>query len=1235
MSTLLRDVIHIDKTAGSDDYVLKITDGVDEGQLVRTLRDYVVTDDLVQRFDQALDVVASALRDGDSRAAFLSGSFGSGKSHFMAVLHALLGHDPRARAIPDLQAVISKHDSDLQGRNILRLAFHFLDARSIEETLLGGYLHQIRQLHPGCDLPAVHYSDGLLRDAENARLDVGDDKFLARLNGGAGEQPTDDVWGGVIEGSGTWARDSYDAARAAAPGSEERQKLVTALAGTYFTSFARSAEYLPLDEGLLAVTTHAKSLGYDAVVLFLDELVLWLAFNVRNKELFGREAQKLTKFVESNTGPRPIPLVSFVARQMDLKKYFAAAGGGFGSEQQALDDAFRHQEGRFARIVLGDDNLPYVAQKRLLKPHTDDTKRQLDAAFGALDRSPAVWDVLLDSAGGDREHRGADQEAFRRTYPFSPALVSTLRSLASAMQRDRTALKVMQRLLVDRRDSLTIDDVIPVGDIFDLVIEGDRPINDETGNRIKGARRLYDEKLLPLLLQESGLQASDLAILPVNHPFHAGDRLVKTLLLSAVAPDVPALRELTGPRLAALNHGSIVSPLPGDEGTVVLARVRKWAADVPEIQITPDTRNPIIRVRTTGVDHDSIVRNARQEDNDARRRNTLKGIVWKALGLADIQEDSFGVYRQTRVWRGSRRTVEMVIGSVRDTTWPSDAMFESGTDAAGSAAWRFIVGYPFDAGHGAGEARQRVDRLAAGGLTTRTVVWLPTFLSTERQNDLGRLVILDYVLASDDRFYSHAQTLSKEDRIQARIILENQQQNLRQRLERAVQEAYGAATPTTGNLVDDDPGRHVLTSFDPTLRVQAPVGHDLEAAFRNLIDQAFSATYPQHPRFEPADREVRAPDLAAVLDAVQLARQSASGSVRIDGTKRDAIRRVANPLGVGEMGEQDFHFTAERFKFANILDVAFGKAGLSPSDTVTVGTVRGWLKDIRPPFGLVKEVQDLVIAAWAVLQDRAWYRYGSAIPVPNPKDAADDVELRPLALPSLTQWKRANGRVGPLFGLRSIDFLTGSSLAQQAGDVKREAGAKVAATRALADALAPVLQRLGCAPEAPRLATARAAADLLTQLGQAPDGVSLVSALVDSSYPGSDAALARSTATAPALIAALSRFAWDRLAPLMAAENGTDARSTQAAAILVRLRDAARADELSQPLADALQRAEDEVWTWIEGGGVVPPPPPPPPPAGRGAFATEQEQAATLEQLHKFVTANPGKKIVVSWRIDQ
>ena len=84
------------------------------------------------------------------------------------------------------------------------------------------------------------------------------------------------------------------------------------------------------------------------MVLFLDELVLWLAFSVRDPEFFrARVAEADQARRVRRSAARAIPLVSFVARQMDLRRWFADAGAS-GAEQEALDRAFRHQEGRFA-----------------------------------------------------------------------------------------------------------------------------------------------------------------------------------------------------------------------------------------------------------------------------------------------------------------------------------------------------------------------------------------------------------------------------------------------------------------------------------------------------------------------------------------------------------------------------------------------------------------------------------------------------------------------------------------------------------------------------------------------------------------------------------------------------------------------------------------------------------------------------------------------------------------------
>lgn len=1234
MGILLREVLIIPERAGAEDYVFRLTDSVGDASVARTVGDYEVTPALAEAFDTALGLVAESLTSGVSRGTFLTGSFGSGKSHFMAVLHALLRHDPAARAKAELQPVVVRHDDVLLDRTILPLAFHLLGAESMEQALFDGYLRQIRQLHPDAPLPAVHQSDGVLADADRMRARDGDEQFFAGLNDGAAGQGGD-AWSALI-GSGTWTAESYAAARSAAPGSEPRQRLVTLLVEKYFTSYTQQASYVDLDSGLAAIAQHAKGLGYDAVVLFLDELVLWLAFSVQDRQFFRRESQKLSKLVESATGTRAIPVVSVVARQMDLRRWFADAGAS-GAEQEALDRAFRHQEGRFGTLVLGDENLPFVANKRLLRPQNKQAEQALSDAFSRLDRRSDVWDVLLDGVNADERHRGADEASFRLTYPFSPALVSTLRSLASVMQRERTALKVMQQMLVDRRDTLTVHDVIPVGDAFDYIVDGREALDAQAAALFRSATSLYREKLRPILLAKHGLVEADIGggseALPIG--FRADDRLAKTLLLSAVAPKVPALKELTAGRLASLNHGSIVSPLPGAEVGIVLAKVKDWARRVPEIHVDGDSRNPVIRVQLSDVDYESVVERAKGEDNDGRRRELIKDLVRDAMGLTTRDADVFGAYAHTVVWRGSRRAVDVVFGNVRDAGWLNEDHFR-----ARPGTWRIVVDHPFDdAGHSTAEDLARVDRMVDGGLQSRTLVWLPRFLSEERMRDVRRLVVLDWLLGgAGDRWTSNADHLSEVDRVQARAILESQRTALREGLRRAIQESYGAAAPTPGTLTEDAAHDRVLVCLDRGFTPAAPVGADLAAAFTNLIDEAFSATYPAHPRFEPADAEITVRELNDVYAHVERAAADRDGRVRLEGNVA-AVRRVANALHVGTAGETHFLFGDDRFSsWGTEFERAAARDGLQPHDPVAVSQVRGWIDAMRPEMGLRDEVADLVILAWAALRQRAWYHHGAPIPVPRPGSVRPEMELRTEPLPAPHDWGLAVTRAGALFGLVANPFLTAPGVAELTERVRNEAAARVDAAAAVVPRLEEAYGRLGLDVQSPsgRLATARAAAALLDALRRAGERVRLVETLARAELPATDAAVSSAVASATAVTGALTTYRWDRLAPLQEVEGGSES-SLRAAGILAALRTAIGADELTTRLRLELEASVDAIFEWLASRQPpqLPPPPPPPTAGGRVTRPKGAPEAVVLDPLTDFLNKHPDDQIVVDWRVQE
>jgi hypothetical protein len=1250
MSTLLREALEIPEHAGAEDYVLRLTDSIEPDMVARTVNEYVVTPALSEAFDTALGLVAESMTSGVSRGAFLLGSFGSGKSHFMAVLHALLRHNPVARAKTELQPVIARHDNVLLDKKVLPLAFHLIGAKSLEQALFQGYLKQIRELHPDAPLPALHQSDGILADAERLRARDGDERFFAGLNGGAADGGGADAWSKLIGSTGAWTAESYAAARAAEPGSEQRQLLVTALVQNYFGAYTQQASYVDLSTGLAAIATHAKSLGYDAVVLFLDELVLWLAFSVQDREFFARESQKLTNLVETGTGSRAIPLISFVARQMDLRRWFADAGAN-GAEQEALDRAFRHQEGRFGKLVLGDGNLPYVANRRLLRRRADNPQAEqtLSDAFSRLDRRPEIWDVLLDGVNTDDRYRGADEKAFRLTYPFSPALVSTLRELASVMQRERTALKVMQQMLVDRRGTLSVDDVVPVGDSFDYIVQGRDALDPQAASLFRSATALYQDKLRPVLLAAHNLTEEDAARDPAELPagFRAEDRLAKTLLLSAVAPKVPALKELTTARLASLNHGSIKSPLPGSEASVVLSKVREWNRRVPEIHISGDPRNPVIRVQLSDVDYESVVENAKGEDNDGRRRELIKDLVREALGVSARDPDVFGVYEHPVIWRGSRRSVDLVFGNVRDAGWLTEDHFR-----ARPGTWRLVVDYPFDEpGHSSAEDLSRLDRLIEGGLKSQTIAWLPWFLSEDRMRDVRRLVILEWLLGgSGERWTQNADHLSEVDRAQARAILESQRTGLREGLRRAVQECYGAAAPSPGTLADDTQER-VLVSLDPSFSPARPVGADLTAAFGNLVDQAFTATYPGHPRFEPGDVEVTARDLAAVYAHVERAVADQDGRVRLEGDI-PAVRRVASALQVGMAGETHFLFGDDRFgPWGAEFERASARDGVRPQDPVTVGQVRDWIDAMRPKLGLRDEVADLVVLAWAALRQRAWYQGESPIPAPKPGTARRDLLLKPEPLPTQSDWKTATSRAEVLFGIRANPYLTAAGVGEFTENLRKylDTVEDSAATLVLRVELAG--RHLGLpADQSGRLATARAGAALIEALRRAGSRVHLVETQARAELPATDTVVANSLSRARTVASAVDTFKWDRLATLRAAENQSDERGRTAASTLKRLREAVAADEFATRLEPVLSDTENAIFDWLEEGqraeaGTPPPQPVPngvktpitklPGASGGATRAKGTSSADVLTKLETFLDEHRDEQVAVEWRVQE
>ena len=1253
---LLRDLITIPERVHQGDFVLKLSEGVSDAHAEETVKNYVVTDQLRKSFDEALGFIQRATEERKSAACYLHGSFGSGKSHFMAVLNLLLAGNARARAIPELAQVVDRHNPWTQNRRLLMVPFHMIGAESVENALLGGYAEYVRRVHPEAPVPGFYLGERLFDDARAQRADYGDEAFFARLNR---RGQSDTGWGDL---EGAWDAGSFEAAMLEPPTGDQRQTLVGDLISRVFTSYADVAlaktadrgkhgveAFVDIDTGLAIMSNHARKLGYDGVILFLDELILWLATRAADVNFVSAEGAKLSKLVEAQRADRPIPIISFVARQRDLRDLVGANQAG--ALQLQFADTLRYWEARFDRINLEDRNLPLIAQRRLLMPKDDHAKLQIDGAFDEFfNRRKEVVETLL---GSDGEHT-----MFRQVYPFSPALVQALIAASSVLQRERTALKLMLTLLVERRDELRLGSLIPVGDLWDAISTSDQPFSDGMRIQFENARKLWTQKLLPLLERTHSVTWQDMAEGRADPRAAANlrndSRLLKTLLLAALVPEVEALRALTAARLAALNHGSVVSPIPGREGGAVLGKLRTWAAQVGEIKLTEDT-NPVISLQITGVDVEPILANAAHYDNDGNRRRKVRDLLFSALGIGDPNGGELlnaqGFVEVPHIWRGTRRQVDVWLESIAEL---SDERLRG---RAGTPT--LLLGLPFDA-----NSRTMADhkaRLARFGEEADTIAWVPASLGDRALRDLGTLLRIDYLLVGS-RLEENSPNLSAIDRQQARSLLQNQQSQLQGRMRMVLEAAYGIRQDQDGALAVQVSGEDHLVSLDGTFRPQPPVGATLKEAMGALLDSTFAHRFPAHPIFE---QEVKNAALSKVLKEIESAAEEPQQRRFIeDRSIRQILGGFAGPLKLGTMNQGLTHFILDDH-WANHFARLAAQQGGGP---MTVKRLRALIDQPRP-MGLPREVENLIILACAAQADRTISLRGA--PVRGSIERLDDdAELLAQPLPDETTWTKARERASEVFGLVPSEVRKGATVARLATELREKAQAARTPLASLTSILRTKMAGAAITPEnAPRMITLLSASLLVTELTSGAEPLAVVQALATSDLRTSEAAVGRSISAAPNLATFLSSFEWDVLAAATALSDHRRATAEQIGRVVA---EALEADEHVVPLESRLQEAKRNAYRLLaavqSGGGsgaghgpgvggggqsgAAGTSPGTPPGgansggqdtgAGSGAEVLEQRDwdvlppenaKAELDRLKSLLETEPGARLMISWRL--
>lgn len=637
-------------------------------------------------------------------------------------------------------------------------------------------------------------------------------------------------------------------------------------------------------------------------------------------------------------------------------------------------------------------------------------------------------------------------------------------------------------LLVEHLVDFNVGDVVGVGDLFDVLAGGEEPADGLMRNRFKAAKELYKHHLLKVIREANGTQTAERCQrLREEHPLRLGcsgcgeracrtdNRLIKTLLIAALVPNVEVLKDLTASRLYQLNHGSLKAAFAGTEVSLVVGKLRKWGAVLAALQIGKET-DPKVGISLEGVDLRPILKAYEQEDSHGSRIRVLRELLFGALGFDRTAEAGKA---HAIKWRGTQRAGRVQFGNVR-------VMNHDMLRCAEAEEFRLIVDFPFDeSGKGPNDDLRVLDDFREGG-GSWTVAWVPHFFTPAITELLGELAILDHIVQSPQTLQRALEHLSLDDRNSAITDLKNLHSQKRMRLLSVMKQAYGFEAPQDDDIDSSkrvDRHLHVLRPGAPDLQPGLAAG--FEQAVENYVVALLERRYPRHPDF-PSELTAH-----LVEDAVVWFRQLVAadgGYLPVDKEQKSRMLASLGALGLVRASETALHLLAD--KLLQQLENRRAQLGI---ERPTVAQLRDWI-DPEQQMGLQRRAEDLVVRCYALWSRRTLELDGRPYVVAKGKSIADDAVLEKPPLPPVETWEKALNTAGACFGGTG---LSGKYLSpDNVNRLRTFLDQQVSKFGNVADELVPLLTRrctdLGLPSDVPRLLTARDAQSLLANLRGKP-----------------------------------------------------------------------------------------------------------------------------------------------------
>lgn len=668
--------------------IVKIMDFDDDQTMQENIRDYVITDTVAAEMERLTDrIVASCVRHEAGEGHYLHGSFGSGKSHFMAILGLILENKPAVwtKEHPAIQRLKARHGQWLAAHPILVVPIYMLG--------------QQHSLHVAC----YNAANERLQALGYPRCEFSDaNKVIANFRADATR------YGNVVyeqfqEATGI-SRSRFD--RLAAADQEQQDELAQQILAYREPSRSEKTQLYPdkFSDGIAMLTRHVQAQGFHGIVFLIDELILYLG-GKKGREYIS-EINDLVALADNSALDRAVPLWVIVARQRNIAELVPDD-----TSEQHIYEAMEHHKDRFPETTtLADTELVPIVQERVLR-----VKKGMQTAL------QQTVDETLTGLGDDVRQtlmHDLTPDDFRRVYPFHPALIRTLIDATARLSRERAAIRLLYELLIQHHPNLPLGALVPYGTLFDVVFLAEGLTGGSRNEELEAVRQTYYERLLPII--EEAYQEESQA--------ERARLVVKTALLCGLSKTMQ--NAITVERILHLNYQDLRGRTPFGSYQAIAQILSDLDKRSELVHFTANPTNPAQGVVSitlaAGAQLSDVLK--RVQVNWRQRLEAFTGLMRELLEKL-IQNSEIPGYE--RVWRGSRRR-----GRVRFTNIAELSISELAV--AADDEFTLFVDYPFNAddAYTRADDRQLIERAKKQLGPIAVGFWLPTEFSTDDVRDL-------------------------------------------------------------------------------------------------------------------------------------------------------------------------------------------------------------------------------------------------------------------------------------------------------------------------------------------------------------------------------------------------------------------------------------------------------------------------------------------------------------------